>query len=616
MKKLSIVFAIVACILSCSSPSHDLLITHVNVIDVVTGEVLPNRTVAIDGDEITAIYTKSIKHGKDTEVVDGTGKYLIPGLWDMHAHYNWFYESNDLLMIPNGVLGVRDPWGDPIQTQKLREMHLQGIYLGVDIFTAGSIIDGKPSMHGTSEVETPEEARAMVLCQVAQGADFVKPYSLLKKEVYLALMDEAQKQGIHASGHVPDAVHLHEALEVGHRIVDHIYGFESLYFTKEQMDTLIALSEEKKYAEAMAYYNKFRSSSLALSQLEQIKDKDIWFCPTYVTNFGVMKLFEDTMKADPRNEYIPIVLKHHRGRTYDSWADNPFYRGEALDSIAMIQSQKIMANREESIKMLIQADAKILAGTDYIIPYIYPGFSLQEELQFFVKFGMSPLKAIQTATINPAQAMKNDKTGEMKVGKKASLVLLNANPLDDIRHTQDIHAVILRGKHLDRSHLDGMLAEAKKLAKAKHLYDWFAPRFEEDGIETTIQTFLENKESIDAEYPIRWNMVLSAGRYLLEDGKIEEAFALVKLTNELYPNHFYSLAFSADIYSGGGNKVLAKEAYQKVLDLYPCYNVVERWSKELDDPVVFGKLKQLTTNEFYGEGYSCCRRFHIFFSQY
>ncbi|WP_009034508.1 amidohydrolase [Indibacter alkaliphilus] len=125
MKKLSL-FALLGWIfLACSSPSHELLLSNVNVIDVVTGEVLPNRTVAIDGDEITAIYTKIIKPQAGTEVVDGTGKYLIPGLWDMHVHNNWNYEDTNDLLVANGVVGAREMWGDMEIRKKMYGIAMQ-----------------------------------------------------------------------------------------------------------------------------------------------------------------------------------------------------------------------------------------------------------------------------------------------------------------------------------------------------------------------------------------------------------------------------------------------------------------------------------------------------------
>jgi tetratricopeptide (TPR) repeat protein len=612
MKKLLIIFALVACILSCSNPQHHLLISNVNVIDVVTGEVLPNRTVAIDGDSITAIYTKTIKPGKQTEVVDGTGKYLIPGLWDMHGHYHWYPQENDLLMIPNGVLGVRDPWGDPQQAKRLREEHQKGTYMGVDIYTSGSLIDGKPSYWGSAEVGTPEEARDMVNCQIEQGVDFVKPYSELKKEVYLALMDEARQKGVTAAGHVPFSVTLEEAVDAGHRIDDHIYGMESLFYTREQFDEIYQLFESRKYNEFQTLLIKYRDSSIAFKNLEKLKDQDIWFCPTYVTLKGVLRMYKEEMKADPRNEYVPVVLKYH-GMNYsikDSWAEDIVFNTSRPDSIQFEMDKAEVIKNEEQIKMLIKSGAKVIAGTDYIIPYIYPGFSLQEEMQTFVRLGMTPLQALQTATINPAQAMKNDKVGEIKVGKRANVVLLNANPLEDIHNTQDIYAVVLRGKHLDRAYLDGMIDKAKQLAKAKHIHEWFAPRFEADGMEATIQTFLENKESIDEEYPVRWNMLQSAARMFLRDEKKDEAFALVELMHNLYPDFVYAFAFTGDIYAKAGDKEKARATYEKALKIYPCFNVVERWIKELDEPVAFGQKYKSNEPEILGARIPCMYHNH------
>ncbi len=598
--------------ISCSAPHHDLLITNINVIDVATGEVLPNRTVAIDGDSITAIYSKTIKANKQTEVVDGTGKYLIPGLWDMHGHYHWYPKENDLLMIPNGVLGVRDPWGDPQQAMRLREAHKKGTYDGVDIFTSGSLIDGSPSYWGSAEVGSPDEALAMVNCQIEYGVDFVKPYSELKKDVYLALMDEARNKGVPAAGHVPFSVTLEEAVGAGHRIDDHIYGMESLFYTQEQFDEIYQLFESRKYYEFQSLLIKYRDNILADKNLEKLKEKDIWFCPTFVTLKGVLSLFKEEMKADPRNEYVPIVLKYHgmRNSIQDSWAKDIDFNRSMPDSIQFEMDRAEVLKNEEKIKMLIKSGAKVIAGTDFIISHIYPGFSLQEEMQVFVRLGMTPLQALQTATINAALAMKNDKVGEIKVGKRANRVLLNANPLEDIHNAQDIHAVVLRGEQLDRTHLDGMLDKAKQLAKAKHIHEWFAPRFEAEGLEATLKTFLENKESIDEEYPVRWNMLQSAARMFLRDGKKEEAFALVNLMHDLYPDFVYAFAFTGDIYAKGGDKEKARATYEKALEIYPCFNVVERWIKELDEPVAFGQKYKSLESEILAARIPCMHHNH------
>lgn len=590
---------------ACTVSQHNLLISNINVIDVITGEVLPNRTVAIDGDEITVIYTKTIIPGKETEVVDGRGKYLIPGLWDMHAHYHWYPRENDLLFIPNGVLGVRDPWGDPHQAKRLRKENQKGLFHGVEIFTSGSLIDGAPSMWGSSEAETEEQVRALVNCQVDHGVDFVKPYSDLKKEVYLALMDEANKRGVMAAGHVPNAITLEEAVAAGHRIDDHLFGLETLFINAEQLDSVRQMREQKNWGESYVYIRNNKNPTLAHTRLEKLSDKDIWFCPTYVALFGVLKLFKEKMKSDPRNEYVTIIEKFQGGSSKDIWLDSPLYNSSKPDSIQFVEDSLYVIEQEAYIKMLLESRAKILAGTDYIIPYIYAGFSLQEELQIFVRLGMTPLQALQTATINPAQFMKNDKIGEVKAGKIANLVLLNSNPLEDIHHTLDIHAVVLRGKHLDRNHLDGMLQKAIKLAKAKHIHEWFAPRMEAVGIESTIQTFLNNRESIEEEFPVSWNMLLSTGWKFFNEDKKAEAEAMAKLTTELYPDFVYAIEGAGTIYKYTKNKKMAKATFQKALEVYPCLNIIERWIKELDDPLGFGQKYKLNKPNFLAARIPC-----------
>jgi len=582
MKNFLFICAIgVLALCSCTQPQHDLLITDVNIIDVITGEILSKRTVGIDGDEITAIYSKSIKPGKETEVVEGKGKFLMPGLWDMHAHYHWYAKDFDLLMIPNGVLGVRDPWGDVAQTNRLREEHKLGTHKGVDIFTAGTIIDGSPSMWTSAEVGSPEEARAIVNCQVQQGVDFVKTYSLLEKDVYLALMDEARKLGVHASGHVPDAVSMEEAVAAGHRIDDHNIGLRALYLSDSHMDSLNAFYEAGEWNKALTFYIDNHDRDLGKQRLNAIKDQDIWFCPTFVTYYGVFKLFQEKMMSDHRNKYIPIQIRHHGARG-DFWENNSFYLSTQPDSIIFESQKKITNITEDQIKDLIEAGAKVLAGTDYIIPYIYPGFSIHEEMQIFSRLGMTPLQALQTATINPARAMQNEMVGEIKIGKRANLVLLNSNPLDDIQNTEEIEAVILRGEYIDRSSLDEMLRQAKQMAKGKPLYEWFKNEMEAHGINSTMEKFLLTQDEVDKEYPVRWVMLRHAFNNFMGEGKREEAIAIANLIYDLFPDWVWSLAFTGRGLANNGEEKLARKFYHKSLEVNPCYNIVERWLKELD----------------------------------
>jgi cytosine/adenosine deaminase-related metal-dependent hydrolase len=436
----------------------DYLISDINIIDVKTGEVMPGQYVAISGDSISAIYDRPVRTDDSVIVIEGTGKYLIPGLWDMHAHYNGNYEYSNPLLIANGITGVREMWGDMDTIKDLRKRSREGSIDAPDIYTAGTIIDGVPStMRAAAGVSNKEEAVAEVNRQVKEGVDFIKVYSSLSLEAFHAIAERCNELEIPFAGHVPFSVTFWDAVRSNIRCVEHQTGFiEACIEHPLEPDKSISRMEFRiKNAEYMV--NNF-SRELFDSLASLIVESNTWLCPTFTVNHSMANLDDPSLTKDKRLEYMPPRSKRSWGQMSDT-----LYKRRNKD---YYDAQRKIFNLNLSlIGDLEKAGVKIIAGTDFPNPFCYPGFSLHDELGWLVNGGMANLDALQAATINAAVFMeKEGEFGEVVKGQLASLVILNENPLIDINNARDILAVFLRGKYFDRSDLDSLLVNARELA--------------------------------------------------------------------------------------------------------------------------------------------------------
>jgi len=570
MKKL-LLFAILGWIIfACSSPSHDLLITNVNVIDVVTGEVLPNRTVGIDGDEITAIYTKAIKPQEGTEVIDGTGKYLIPGLWDMHVHNNWNYEDTNDLLVANGVVGAREMWGDMEIRRKMDEERASGKPI-IDIYSAGVLTDGAPRIWpGSGEVTTPEEAEALVRCQVAQGADFIKVYSRLDSACFFTIGKTAIELGIPFSGHVPDVVPISDALAASMLTSEHLYGLQELGYSERELKEVDSLFEIGNRFEALQKGLKFFDSSVMEEKLQKLDLSKHWFSPTMVTNRGVRSMQDSVFTSDPRVSYLPDYMT-------EDWKPR-----RTMGSQRMMPSLEIMQQLYERdvrlLKSLIENKAQIIAGTDYPNPWAFPGFSMHDELEIYVQAGMTPLQALQTATLNPAKVMKNDRIGIIERGKLASLVLLNSNPLDDINAIREIETVILRGEVFDRKALDEMLDHTKEKAALPSVYHLIIALQSEGNMPGDLLALESKLDSLSEKYNLSGLefLVNGIGYSYLGGNDFENAIKVLELNTRLFPHSQNVWDCYAEVFLIQGDTSNALQYYQKALDIYPCNLEIEK----------------------------------------
>lgn len=514
LKSSLMVFSLIILVLfSCNkSVEHDLLISNVNIVDLETGHIHVSYSVGIDNKKITAIYTNKIEATKNTDVLDASGKYLIPGLWDMHIHYNYSYKEAAPLLIANGVTGVREMWGVSEKLNKIRTEMTAGEILAPDLYTAGEIIDGFPSKrNGSLVVHTVEEAIAVTKGQMQEDIDFIKVYSNLTEPQFLAIAKTANDNNFPFAGHIPNDVSIYTAIDAGLASAEHLYGI--LEASSSKLDSLELLNDPMDKLNGLVdTFNKVKFDSL----VSVLAKSDMWICPTLTVLKAVGQLDNKEFTNDERLAYLPSYITQ-------GWNSEMY--GRYINKEKFYATQKKVFQLQLSLLgEMSEAGVKILAGTDFANPYCFPGFSLHDELASMVEGGMSELDALRSATINPAIFMNKEETqGSVELGKQASLILLNKNPIEDISNTKSIAGVILRGEAFSRTELDQMLEETKAKAARKPYAHWLQENISNMGVEAALE---EMKRMIEAENP----------NYYSDD------YSFFTLVDQYYPNDDWEVA--------------------------------------------------------------------------
>ena len=455
--------------------SHKLVLENINVVDVESGIILRTRTVEIDSGIITAIKKQPRKnYPPNTLVVTANDKYLIPGLWDMHVHITqgpWNDPTKTFaLMIANGITGIREMGGFIRTINQWRSQISKGALLGPRIMAAGPILYGNKTVDLTHiGVSSPERARQIVDSLKAIGIDLVKVYNFIPREPYYAIADAAKKLKIPLAGHVPLSVSLAEASDAGQNSIEHLnFPFfvqecarEFTRWRKKDIDREYHLTRPFDPASTSAWIEQIHDFDSALMQYEQKRADTIynhflknhtWQCPTLIFIKMSVNRRDSTLTTDSLMKYA-----------YSSFTRKQWDYKNAPISAAMNDEEWNILKRLYSKNLQIVNDMKkrsiaFLAGTDLSNAFIYPGFSLHEELELFVQTGFTPMEALQTATINPARFFGlEDSLGTIMTGKYADLVILNANPLIDISNTRRIEGIVVLGKYYNRNQLDRLL---------------------------------------------------------------------------------------------------------------------------------------------------------------
>jgi imidazolonepropionase-like amidohydrolase len=446
------------------SPPSVLIIHDVTVVDTTGGPPQTHRTVIVRDGKIDEIGTSAGATGAKLSGVhvDGTGKFLIPGLWDMHVHMvfgEWFPRGKEItlpLFIAHGVTGVRDMGGELDVLRQWRKDIAAGTLIGPRIVMSGPMLDGpQPRFPSSIAIKTPEDGRRAVDDLKRRGADFIKLQSLIPRDAVFAIADEARKQGIPFVGHVPDVVRASEASNAGQKSFEHLIGiFEGSSPLEDEF-----LKGAKGPGKFLSTYDPKRAAAL----FAILAKNQTWQCPTLVWERGGNLIEERDFAHDARAKYVPAYWKDV---TWKRFTDQVVHEFNTDD----LATRKRFVEKElEVVNAMHRAGIPFLAGTD--TPpgvYVFPGFSLHEELERFVAAGFTPMEALQTSTLNPARFLGiEDRLGTVEKGKLADLVLLDANPLDDIRNTQKIAGVVVNGRYFSRADLDKMLAGVEAAAKAQ-----------------------------------------------------------------------------------------------------------------------------------------------------
>lgn len=451
----------------------DTLISNVTLVDVETGVLVPSQSVWIEGTAIAAV-GPDLAAPEGAGRIDGTGGYLIPGLWDSHVHiFSTPTEPETALplYLINGVTGIRDMgalW--PIAEQKALQARIEaGEVAGPRLVLSGAWVDASPgSWPGMFLADTPDQARAVVDRIAAEGWAAVKAYSMLDAPTYLGLAKAARDHGLALVGHVPERVSLGAAIAAGQAGIEHFGRIPMACSTREaeMLDDLRRVMAEggtlARVFEVMAARNRIVLDSwdagLCQTVLADLARARVHVSPTlivadfYIGNWPAA----DT----PRMRMLPAPVR-------EAWAKPDFRLAAMTDEVRALAEDSIALDRR-TFRLAQDAGVPILASTDasFANPYIFHGFSLLDELDIYVATGLSPREALFTATVAPPRFFGLvDQDGTIGPGRRADLVLLDANPLESLAPLRRPRAVIVAGRVLDRTALDAL--EARLLAEGE-----------------------------------------------------------------------------------------------------------------------------------------------------
>jgi len=450
-RHVSIFFALAMSLTLCAqnvidSHQRELVIRSVNVVPMDEERVLPDQTVVIKDGKISAIGTK-IKYSKGALVIDGKGKFLMPGLAEMHAHVPPVDDLTPMkevlfLFAANGITTIRGMLGHSKHLE-LRTMINSGEVLGPRFYTTG------PSFNGIS-VRSAESGAEMVRKQKAAGYDYLKLHPGLTKETFAAISSTAHEVGIPFAGHVSFGVGVWRAIDAGYSSIDHLDGFvEALV---PGIDTLT-----EQQAGLFGMFIGHRADATKIPALmAALKEKNIWVVPTQSLSERWFSPSYDaeSFRNDPHSKYM-------NPKTVDQWIQskktlqaNPLYNAENLETFNSLRRKLILECQKNDIGLLLGCDA----------PQIFnvPGFSTHNELAYLVDCGLTPYQALKTGTVNVANYLALENAGIIRVGAVADLVLVNGNPLTDIKNTQSIAGVFLNGKWLSKVEIDSGLKKLEK----------------------------------------------------------------------------------------------------------------------------------------------------------
>ena len=577
----------VAFFTACSSVAHDPLppttaFVNVNVIPMDREGLLEDYTVLVEGDRIFRMGPASDLHVPEgAHRIDGRGRYLMPGLADNHVHV--WTEDHLWLLLANGITHIRNMWGMPIHLRWQDEIE-KGTRIAPSIYTVGPLMDGPGAYWpGSTVLTTPEEAREAVERAHADGYPALKVYSKLSVEVYDAIVEMADELGLRVEGHVPIAVGLERALASDQLSSEHLTGFnQAVRAESSPMPDANSFSDPGDWVRANGEIAlRIRAGELSWADVYDperitkvaaaVARSSMWVVPTLV-------VFKDLPREEALAAFDDPQMRFVDAPTKKSWHPD---RNEFTASVGdeLLQAAKLwQEHRRRLVRALHEAGAGLLLGTDCMNPLVVPGFSIHDELEELVACGLTPYEALVAGTEDAADFLdQSGEWGTVEVGGRADLLLLEANPLDDVAHARERVGVMVRGRWLPEAELSGRLERlAEKYEKQEGFYSlvfagdiggaWGLRRrwYQELG------TDLVNETEINA-----------AGYALLAEERFEEAIELFTRNAQAYPRSGNTWDSLAEAYLSAGQFEPAIEYYERSLAVDPSNTNAESMLREL-----------------------------------
>ena len=426
--------------------SNMTLIKNINVITMTDERVLVKQDVLIEDRFIKKIVPRGqLKIVVDSEI-DGTGKYLMPGLFDMHAHVN---EERFLkLFLLNGITAVRDLGNVDESIFKLKDDISSGKILGPRLFVSGKILEGDPPFwQGFNVIKSKAQAIGAVKELKAKGADQVKVYHTLSPELHKAIIDTAHNLGMKVTGHVPQAMTVLKALAAGQDGIEHLTSITDYIGQIDYED-----ANEPGY-KGWRRFTDYRIKDKELKKLTKaFKSSNAYFCPTLIVDRQFSSLAD--YKSLVKETDATYIESHYINEEWNPQSKNASTNIRGVKPL-WFKNYSVIYNGSKSAIRTIKGGAIMLAGTDTPNPFVVPGFSLAKELELLVESGLSCFEALQAATVNAAKWLGvNDKLGAVSEGKVANIIVLGKNPLERIENIKNIETVILNGTAHSRTKLE------------------------------------------------------------------------------------------------------------------------------------------------------------------
>ncbi|HZX06837.1 amidohydrolase family protein [Kribbella sp.] len=447
-------------------------LTGVTVIDVSTGRRETSQTVFISGDRIVGVGRFPAPPG--AVEVKLPGKYVIPGLADMHVHSLGDERVSPPLYLANGLTTVREMSGTNPELYGWRDRIEAGTLLGPRMVVASNIIDGDPTLWDPNlikviVVDGANDARAAVRRVKGEGADFVKVYSRLSRESWLAVIDEARRVGLTVHGHGPDKVTSKEVSDRGQRSIEHIHSLGLAVSSREAEVRRMVLAIKVANGDYNAWFRQMHPIEwIAANTYSPARAADVFATlrrnRTRVTPTLTMHNVLDQIDYTSLDPALAKYLSEDSIATYDYVIQTMYTAHRTPEEIS--HQRQMWAWRQRFVRELFAHDVPIMAGTDTGTPYSVPGFALHDELEHLVGAGATPRQALYAATVEPARFLgRTADLGSVQAGKIADLVVLDADPLADIRNSRRINTVVTRGRVISPAQRERMLADVEAAVK-------------------------------------------------------------------------------------------------------------------------------------------------------